>query len=594
MPPDNNTNAPVTLDLSKSTPVPQAAPPVQLDLSKSVPIQSGPVAHHPEAQNESVRADQSLSVGQALTQAAEGVGGNLLELGAGLGGLVNKVTSHLPTGIGGRSMLPSSSGPVLPEENLRKSAEIGESLQQTPVQKAASFGTDVATIATGEGAVEEGMAGLSKLAAKYPQVMELMEKFPKASGKIMKFFTKTAETSAKQGTVMGAEQGIRESKPGGEGFVEGAKEGAIGGAIGGAAGEVAAVPVKAGGKALGITTAAEEDAMRALKPGKREYKFLQNWSTAKDRLVKEVGEDGTFENWPDAVDRIHNVADKVWNEDVRPLIDKHAKEDLFPSAALPVRQGTLPAYNPIAESIRDQMDKSPTVAQHFKKYNATLENIAKSYEHPMTVGEGERIVEKLNADLGKKGYWKLSPSEQKQWETADADIAGAATAARTLRKSLDDRLDTLVGGDSNFQRLKREYGALRGLETDARGQLNVQGRQAPVSMKKLIGITAGVMHGGPAGVVAALVPFADEYINNPTALLNRAVKKSTPDSTLTMATKGAAAAGAKAVQKSLPVAATIMFRASDGSIRTANADQWDEIQKVDPGAQQVHAGGGKK
>jgi len=104
-----------------------------------------------------------------------------------------------------------------------------------------------------------------------------------------------------------------------------------------------------------------------------------------------------------------------------------------------------------------------------------------------------------------------------------------------------------------MQELKKTYGAMRNVENEIRGQSLVAGRQAPMSLKQIIGLTAGVAHGGPLGWAAAAVPFLDKVYNSPESLLNRAVEKSTPPS----ATKQAVQAAAGAVGKTAKAGAAV-------------------------------------
>jgi hypothetical protein len=79
-----------------------------------------------------------------------------------------------------------------------------------------------------------------------------------------------------------------------------------------------------------------------------------------------------------------------------------------------------------------------------------------------------------------------------------------------------------------MRNLKKTYGAMRDVEDKIRGQVNVSGRQSPMSLKEMIGLTAGIVHGGPMGWAAALLPIVDKAYNSPTSLLNRAVSAAKP------------------------------------------------------------------
>lgn len=493
-----------------------------------------------------------------LKEAGQGVVGSALEGVAGLGGLIQKI--------------PVVGPKLVPEEGLQAESKIAEGLQQTPTQKLGATAETVGEFATGDVALEGGMAKLGKLAAKYPHVLEIMEKFPKAAKTILK------------GTTVGAAQGgVRESRPGGEGTEEGAIHGGEGGAVGSAAAEAVGAVAKPLAKAAGIATSAEEDIVRAAQPGKRNYRFLEDWGLAKDRVAKEVEEGGKFKDLGEAADRIRDVRQNLWKDEVKPAIDKHANEDLFASSALPVRPGTPKAANPVAERIRAQI--TPAMQKVSKQSATSIEKFAQKFESPMKVGEAEQLLEHMNAELDTKGYWKKSPSERAAAEKADPFVASRVAATDAIRDSLYDHLESV--GEKDIKGVKRTYGAIANVEKEIRGQAPVAGRQRPLSLKQIIALASG----HPIGIGAA---FIDKIYNSPESLLNRAVSKSEPAGPVKAAVQDIASGAATVTQKAAPAVGSIMFRGSDGLVHKVNEDQWEKVKEIDSNAKQLFGGGGKK
>jgi hypothetical protein len=203
-------------------------------------------------------------------------------------------------------------------------------------------------------------------------------------------------------------------------------------------------------------------------------------------------------------------------------------------------------------------------------------------------------LEFFNAQLEKEGYWQKTPAQRAALEKVDGKIASRAAAVSALRSSLYDHLSNQ--GEPGMQELKKTYGAMRNVENEIRGQSLVAGRQAPMSLKQIIGLTAGVAHGGPLGwAAAAAIPFVDKVYNSPESLLNRAVEKSTPPST----TKKVVQAAAEVVGKTAKAGAAVageglaqndwaLFRSSDGNTYRVHPEDLDEVKKRDPKGTVVH------
>jgi hypothetical protein len=505
-------------------------------------------------------AEPSSGPLSAIKEFGEGIGGGLLKTTSGIGSLIHAI--------------PVVGEKIIPSEGLLTESQKAEELTRTPAQKAGEVAEAVLEAMAGDEALS-GVAKFVNIAHRAPQVLELMERFPKTAKLIM--------GAGKGAATMAAQGAVKEARPGGEGVLEGAKAGAEGGALGGAVGEVVPMVAKPVAKAMGIGTTATEDVMRAAQPAKRNIRFIQDWSIARPRLVQELEEGGKFKDMEDAANRIGTVRRDLWTKEVKPAVDRHANEQLFPSAALPKPPGAMSVSNPIADAIKAKV--TPAMQKVNKQSVKAIEKFSEKFQGPMTVGEAEGALEHMNAELDNLGYWKKTPAERASAEKANPAIASRVAATNAIRNVLYDHLES--AGEPEIKNIKREYGALANIEKEVRGQVNVAGRQRPLSLKQVIGLVSGIAHGGPGGAAAALVPLLDKLYNEPTALLTRAIEKSAPPSAVKAAAKDIVS-GAGAVAKEVaPVAGRVFFTASDGSVHQVNADQWDKVQEIDPGAKQV-------
>lgn len=564
---DSSSASAVKLDLSKSQPLPPA---VTLDMSKSKPLSAaqpgafqtrkgGPIQNVNSMPAPS-RADEVSAAQTGIHAAASVVPGGELAAGAvkglyqtgiGAGELVSKGLNKL--GIHGEEIDARAQGDVSPFSEAMTTPEGAG-------QHVGSFGEEVGEWMAGEAALK-GMGLLAKTAKYAPHLIEVMEQFPKATKLIL---------GMSEGAAIGGAQGAVK-----EGSLEGAKAGVEGGAVGGGAGEVLGMVAKPVAKAMGIGTSSVEDALRAAQPGKRNLKFMDDWATAQPRLVKEIEAGGKFKDMGEAADRIGDVRRSIWNDEVMPAIDRHADE-VFDTTK-------------VADKVRKLAD-SPALKKNFPEDAKYLQEFADKYTSgtPLfsgdkTVAEAEKEIELYNAKLADEGYWKKTPKERAVAEKANPKIAAWRAASDEIRNGLYDHLEN--AGEKGIKALKNEYGAIGNVENEVRGQVNVAGRQRPLSLKQIIGLTAGFAHGGLGGAAIAAIPVLDKLYNAPEELLNRAVAKSAPPGPIKKAVQAGFRAGTPIAEAATGVAGEnlVRFIASDGSVHEVNSSELDKAKEIDPG-----------
>jgi len=419
-------------------------------------------------------------------QMVVGAGKGLLDTTAGIGELIHDIP-----GVGPK-LIPESG--LQNEENAAK-IDSNHAISQG----IGKFGENVAEWAAGE----EGLKALgtvAKVAHMSPEMIQFLEKYPKATKAILGVL-KPAAVGAVQGGVKGASSET--------GAVTGAEQGALGGAVAGGATELGAPVVKAVGKTVGLGTTSFEDAMRAAKPSKWNTKFIQDWQTAAPRLSKILDAEGKFSNMDEAAGRIREAANDIWSQEVQPIIKNHATEAV----------NTDPVYDAVRAKITPSMQKfNPEGAK-------VIDKIANEYNPSkvLSVQELESDLEHLNSELKATGFYSKPSEEQAAMLKVNPQIAAWDAAAGGIREQLYSHLSAQ---GENIEELKNAYGAMSNVAKSVKGQVNVAGRQVPISLKQAIGLAAGISHGGATGAIAALMPIVDKLYNDPTALLNRAIGKS--------------------------------------------------------------------
>jgi hypothetical protein len=294
-----------------------------------------------------------------------------------------------------------------------------------------------------------------------PKIIELMEQYPKASKMILKL--------AGAGTVGGAQAGVKaaaEKEP----ILPAVKEGAEGAALGTGIAEGVGAAAKPILKSIGLGTTAAEDITRAAQPGKRNDRFISDWALAKDRIAAEMEEGGKFKDMGEAADRIRDVRQNLWNDEVLPAIQRHATEQFDASSVASAARS----------KITPQMEQhAPEEAQKITEFANRYTSGTPNFTGARTVADAEKDLEFFNAQLEEAGYWKKTPMQRAAAEKVNGDIAAKASAVNALRDALYDHLAN--NGEPEIKNLKQTYGAIKNVENEIRGQVNVSGRQRPIS-----------------------------------------------------------------------------------------------------------------
>lgn len=512
----------------------------------------------------SILGDVAIGALKGGVHVLSGIGGAALETAEGAKNVVNKV---LPAG---------AQIPDIPEK-FRQERNIGEQI--------GGGVEDIGEFLAGDAALE-GLAKATKvveLADKYPIVAKTL-KLAKDHPAIAKMITTTGNIakSAAIGGTQGAVKGAAEGKT-----AEEAEGGAIGGALGESATQIGAELLGAVGKRVGIGTTAEQDAMRGFKPGKRNMRFLDDFNTAAPILQA----DPAFRdaaNVKDQVDAINDVRRNWWQTQVQPIIDKHK--------GIPLNGDNIATSirNAIPEAMKEYSpDEAKIMEDKANQWIAGGQLGSTAMAKPSRntfIGKAEDALEHYNALVTKSGYWSKMPAERAALLKTDGELAGNLATANAIRDELYHRLEILEPG-ANMTQLKKTYGALRNVGDELQGRVNVEGRQAPTSLKELVGLVAGVATGGAHGLAAMAIPAIDREANTAQRLVSRATRKAATggEGPVSRAVTGIArtagavapAAGA-AIGEEAAAPTRVTYQASDGSLHSVPIDQLDAARKVDP------------
>lgn len=421
------------------------------------------------------------SVVEAPAEAMKGVGEAALNSLQGIKELANKA---LPAS----AQIPDVPGRTMP----------GEAETEGLARKAGKLAESVGEFAAGD----EALATAGKLAnvsAKFPRLVALMDKYPKAYA-ILTRALKEGAVGATQGAVKGAAEGKAAA---------GAEGGAIGGALGGAAGEALTIGGRlAMNKMFGATP--EEAFTMAARPYMKDVNFEQSATRAIPR-IEAAAKNHPFKNVGEFVDLLDEEKNKIWQSEYQPLIAQHQNE---------IINGA-----PIARAIRSRktlgMAALPSV---FKGETEEIESIAKDFDNfQLKVPEASEVLQHLNAKLS--DYYRMSPADRAAARITDGYLTSLEAAADEIR----DQIDKKVGVEGTT--LRQDYGAMKDMHRIFARRAMVFNRQAPISLPQALGgieATAALLAGHPIAALAGAVPFASRWANAPTTLVRRGLALSQP------------------------------------------------------------------
>jgi hypothetical protein len=301
------------------------------------------------------------------------------------------------------------------------------------------------------------------------------------------------------GGVQGAVKGSVEDDASG-GAIKGAIGGAVGGAIGSAIEPAASNPVDA------LT--------RAVRPtGNIGKNFADKAALALPRLAAEHA-DTPITNLDELSDAAHNAADKLWNNEIVPQIQKHA-------------DATIPG-GPVAAKIRGGVlagDKDL-----FPEASDAAEAFAKKFDGDMNLQQASDRLQSLNRKL--QSLYKMDPASRYAATANNPTIEAMESGADELRQQIYAKLESL--GEDDPVGLRKTYGALKTVQQAAEQRSIVYNRLSPINLSQQLATVGGALHaaghlmlgdvpGAVAGVAPILAAKAAKTINSPEFQISKAL-----------------------------------------------------------------------
>jgi hypothetical protein len=444
---------------------------------------------------------------------------------------------------------------------------------QGTAEKIGDFGEGVAEFVGGE-----GLANFAKLAAKSPELLKLIETYPKASKIIM---------GAMAGGAQGGVKGAADDQAG-----KGATVGSLAGAGGTAATEAFAPVLNKVLRATGLGGySAVENLTKAA--GGSVNVGTQDWSGSLKKalpLLKDI----KFNTVGEFADGVHNAANTLWKQTIQPQIDRHANEMLDMTS--------------VRDSIQNSI--SDTMKEHFPDEAAEMERFAATFNKPKTIAAANDSIQEFNARL--KAFYRLTGEGKSASIKSDGMAAATEQAVDNMRDLLYNKLVDL--GEQEPAGLRSQYGALKEIERVFDKRATVADRQAPMNMPQILAWISGaaeaagaVGSGHPMAAVAGAIPPAAaavvKHAQAPTTLIKKGLGQTIPQRAAAMvpaavknavsetAKTGVAGAVATAAEKTaLPPHedGTIRAQLTDGSIVDVHQDDFGKFQQQHPGLKVIY------
>lgn len=283
--------------------------------------------------------------------------------------------------------------------------------------------------------------------------------------------------------------------------------------------------LKNAAKASGIGLSPEEMIRKAGGPsvtGQEGENLGKNLRIAGPRLVEQDGI-RKIQSVQDMADGAYMAANRVWNDGYEPQIARHAN--------VPVD------LTGIGDQIRDAV--SPATRKLFPEQGEKADAFADKFNDSVPLSEAGDYLHAINAQL--KSFYKMSPEARAAAGLTDGNVASLESAAEGLRDSIDKTLE--AHGEADPGGLRREYGALKGIQKIFDKRAVVHGRAKPFDLAQLGSIAAGAAEAGgaavaglstghplaaAAGVAAGALPLAAttlfKHLNSSDTMVRRAIQ----------------------------------------------------------------------
>lgn len=506
------------------TPAPQQTPPLPAGYEDYKPIAATSSAPPLPAGYENYKPIESLPADVAARHARSRTGTEA-QVGTPEAPVGETGMRGFATGVGKGEAQTIAGAESLVNKALPNSMQLPKPAVEPTIGTAEKLGG--ATEAGSEFAAGEGFLNyFAGVAARSPEALALIEKFPRAAALLKNIGQSKAAVAGVKGALVGGTQGAVKGAAKGNAVKE-AEEGAVGGGLGGATGEVTAAVIPKALQEVGIGRPYEKAMAKAGRPYVAEHNWKQALEIAKPRIAQ--FDDKAVKTVDDFVGMLGDEAKSIRQQNFQPYIDKYGSVTM--------------SMRPVADKIHAAV--SPDMEELEPAEAKEVHDFASKFEKQMTLGNAEQRLQFVNKQLSK--YYKMAPRDAKGLLMTNGTIAKYEAAADGLREAIYGRVSDLTQGKVDLSKAQKEYGAFKDLERVFEKRSTVNERQNQISLYHyLAALTAAgeAMSGHPNAALATAAPLAIAYgakkLNAPETIARQAIRAARPEGAIESAAKSIA------------------------------------------------------
>lgn len=249
-----------------------------------------------------------------------------------------------------------------------------------------------------------------------------------------------------------------------------------------------------------------------LKKGISPYAKQTGYDAAVERATNDIVDyhkENPINSVKDLDEAIPEIQKKIMDKEIKPVVAKHAKEELAPERMARVQKAVEDSISPFTEEFDEAGAKG-------------VKELAEKMGKARTVGDligGDRggLLGYVNGKL--ESYFSKYPSARKSNLMANPDTAGWAAARGALREEVLGHLEDQ--GETGMGEARQRWGALEELSKATERRVNQADRVKPMSLPRILGLVGAPVTGG-LSVVAGEVAH---HLNKTDVLVRRGIQR---------------------------------------------------------------------
>lgn len=265
------------------------------------------------------------------------------------------------------------------------------------------------------------------------------------------------------------------------------------------AGEIVSGGWRKIGNPLGLASTGQELLTQGISPRTSLLNFKPSLERAAGDL-KTFDAQSPINSVQDLHEAIPEIKRKIWSQEVEPALQRQANKPVD--------------MKPVASAVREQI--SPEMKE-FDEANATkLEQLAVKLENTRDVKSANSLLKYINGQL--ESYFQKFPAARKANLMNNPETAGWEAARATLRQQFLSTLED--AGETGVRDARLRYGAFDTLQDAVERRVNVADRAKPMSLSRIVGLSAAA----PTGGLSLILGELSNYLNKPDVLVRRGIR----------------------------------------------------------------------